>query len=305
MSIVSSTSAAVVVALSAKKTYSPVSRFVNVIVPFVVPSTYDTKRTGNSFEPLAPTSTTLDTTTNVAGDGFSVNSTVTSNRCGTPSQLTISAVVVTDFFAALWTVMSARHSGFSAYPVRWNTRAVPSGKATNRSPLCGGGPSFRGDAGGVLPVAFPFAAVVGAGGGTGHMVRGKYVMTRSAEPFAGILTSCATRQCSPLRLGVRIQSLSVGLEMGTFLASSLRTGPPFHSNTSALPSGCGMHMPVHVSMSGAPTPGITNMMLSWRMSSSKNAGRKVTSNATSVPGASLPANGAMAKCGPKDDSIHW
>ena len=103
----------------------------------------------------------------------------------------------------------------------------------------------------------------------------------------------------------KIQSLSDGLAMVIFLGSSLRTGPPFHSKGSAEPSGCAMHMPVQVSIRGAPQPGMTSIMLSCRMSSSRNDGLKVTSKDTSVPGASLPAMGVMLKCGPKEDSIHW
>ena len=71
-----------------------------MMVPFVTPSTYDTNRMGNSLVLLGPTSTTLDTTTKVAGEGLSVNSTVTKKRCTVGSQLVSSAMEVWDFLAA-------------------------------------------------------------------------------------------------------------------------------------------------------------------------------------------------------------
>lgn len=81
------------------------------------------------------------------------------------------------------------------------------------------------------------------------MVRGRYVIGRSAAPLADTLNSCGTFQFSPLREGDRNQSLSVGLAIRIVFVSSFLTK---EENCRILGDsvGCTMQLPVHVRWRG-------------------------------------------------------
>ena len=133
-------------------------------------------------------------------------------------------------------------------------------------------------------------------GGSSVIESGKYVTSKSAEPFAGTCSSSLQRQSVPLSTGARNHGFSVLFSTLMVCGASLRTRD-LNCSSRTESSGCGTHEPMHVSTSGA-LPSTLSRMPSTRTSSSTTRGWKTTSNASSEPAGTTPSTGEIEKCWP-------